>query len=219
MVAPSHLSLLNTWNVASETKELNFSFYLLLIYISILEPHTASVYIGQHSSSWLYTAEREEYKVNLVRGWQTYLGVGGHWTAFPYQQAKGKKDGWQSLPQRLCTSCISYSEHLSPDTHMAHCQTFFTPLFECHLFSEVFLGHLFRFVMSLLPQLPIHFPWSVFLPCLISFCHTRFYLLIRLIIYLPPLECKLYEDGCCLFIFLLCQPGQPSVSRMVPGTM
>lgn len=87
---------------------------------------------------------------------------------------------------------------------MAPCQTFFTPLFKCHLFCEVFLGHLFRFVMSLLPQLPIHFPWSVFLPCLISFCHTRLYLLIWLIIYLPPLECELYEDGCCLFIFLLC---------------
>lgn len=87
---------------------------------------------------------------------------------------------------------------------MAPCQTFFIPLFKCHLFSEVFLGHLFRFVMSLLPQLPIHFPWSVFPPCLISFCHTRLYLLIWLIIYLPPLECELYEDGSYLFIFLLC---------------
>lgn len=94
----------------------------------------------------------------------------------------------------------------------------FTPLFE-YLSWEVFDTYLDLGIVSLLPLIAHPFSLVCFPSLPYQFLIHWFCLLIWLIICLSIWMCKLYEDGCCLFIFLLCQPGQPSVSRMVPGTM
>lgn len=48
-VATSHMQLLNTGNVATETKELNFQFYLSSFNLKRIAPVASGYHIRQHS--------------------------------------------------------------------------------------------------------------------------------------------------------------------------
>lgn len=61
-----------------------------------------------------------------------------------------------NMPGTACLRAFALAVYpawstLPPESHMAHSQAFFISLFKCHLLSEVFSEHLFKFAASLLP--------------------------------------------------------------------